>query len=143
VELAVRNARLNGLDAAASFERGDGEELLKELARAPADRRPEVVFIDPPNFAHHKAALEAARYAYVRLFARGFKLVPNGGLVGLSTCSGLVSAPLFRKIVEHAARQAKRRIEPVAFRGQSEDHPVLEAMPETAYLHFGLLRVVG
>jgi 23S rRNA (cytosine1962-C5)-methyltransferase len=142
VDVASRNAKLNGLDNRVHFEKGDAEQFLKELSAQPAGERPEVVFIDPPNYAHHKAALENARYAYSRLFARGFKCLPKGGLLGVSTCSSFVTAPLFRKIVEHAARTAKRRIEPIAFRGQSDDHPVLAVMPETEYLHFGLVRVV-
>jgi 23S rRNA (cytosine1962-C5)-methyltransferase len=138
VELANRNSRLNGLRNA-RFEKADCEQYLKGLTPGGG---PDAIFIDPPNYAHHKSALENARYAYARLFAKGFKALPEGGLLGVSTCSSFVTAPLFRKIVEHAARLAKRRHEPVAFRVQSEDHPILPAMPETEYLHFGLLKVL-
>ena len=48
---------------------------------------------------------------------------------------GFIVALLIPRVMENAIRM-------IALRGQSADHPVLLAMPETEYLHFALLEIL-
>ena len=45
-------------------------------------------------------------------------------------------------MLRNAQAKAQRAVRLVALRGQSADHPILLAMPETEYLHFALLEVL-
>ena len=141
IELARRNAALNGLEKRVRFEEGDAAAFLVELAGGPRSSWPDVILLDPPNFAHAKADLPAAERAYVRLFSKGLRCLKAGGLLAASTCSRHVTWPVLRRLLAQAAREAKRETETLAERGASEDHPVHPSMPETDYLHFALLRV--
>ena len=49
----------------------------------------------------------------------------------------------FRRVLMQAARDAKRSFRLVEWGAQSQDHPVLLAAPETAYLKCAVLRAVG
>ena len=69
------------------------------------------------------------------------RLDAPGGLLVTFSCSGLVSADLFQKVVFGAAVDARRDVQILRHLGQSADHPVLLAFPESAYLKGLLCRV--
>lgn len=142
IELARANAKLNGVEKAARFEEGDAAGFMVEVARGPRGTQPDMILLDPPNFARSKADLPQALRAYARLFAKGLRCLPPNGLLAVSTCSAHVTAPVLKRLLEDAQRLAKRKAAPLAWRTQSEDHPIHPAMPETEYLHFGLLKVL-
>ena len=50
------------------------------------------------------------------------------------SCSHHVSQQEFLETLADAARDARRRIRLLEVRGQSQDHPVVAGIPETAYL---------
>jgi 23S rRNA (cytosine1962-C5)-methyltransferase len=60
-------------------------------------------------------------------------LEKNGYLVTFS-CSGLISADLFQKVVFGAALDAKVDAQIIDYLHQADDHPVLLTFPEAAYL---------
>lgn len=141
IALARENARLNALEQV-RFEEGDAADLLKEIAQSPESFRPDMILLDPPSFAHSERDLPGAKRAYSRLFAKALKCLSRGGILAASTCSRPVTSSVFKDIIRQAQELSKRRLESVAFRIQSQDHPVHPAMPETEYLHFGLLKVL-
>jgi len=68
-------------------------------------------------------------------------LAPGGWLI-TSSCSHFVGAEAFVETIKRAARTARRDVWLVELRGAAPDHPVLLAMPETAYLTCAALRLV-
>jgi 23S rRNA (cytosine1962-C5)-methyltransferase len=62
------------------------------------------------------------------------KLVAPGGLLLSCSCSGLVDASLFQKIVFSAGLEAGRPFSMIARQGAGEDHPVSLDCPEGEYL---------
>jgi 23S rRNA (cytosine1962-C5)-methyltransferase len=59
-----------------------------------------------------------------------------------SSCSHFIDDALFLDIIKRASFAEKRTVQLLELRGAAQDHPVLLAMPETAYLKCAVLRVV-
>lgn len=132
LKLAKRNAMLNGF--------GDMVENLhanvfSQLRRfRDAGERFDVVILDPPKLAPTKSSIENACRGYKDINLLAMKLLkPNGMLVTFS-CSGLISADLFQKVVFSAAVDAGREVIIVERLTQSRDHPVSIFFPESEYL---------
>jgi 23S rRNA (cytosine1962-C5)-methyltransferase len=61
-------------------------------------------------------------------------MLEPGGILVTCSCSHHVSQDDFLSMLADAARDAHRRIRLLEVRGQSQDHPVVAGIPETAYL---------
>jgi 23S rRNA (cytosine1962-C5)-methyltransferase len=68
-------------------------------------------------------------------------LLRPGGILATFSCSGLVSADLFQKVVFGAALDAHRDVQIIERLSQSPDHPVLLTFPEGEYLKGLICRV--
>lgn len=138
IEGARRNLALNADLAHRSFtwRQADVFSGLRELDAAGA--RFDLVILDPPKFAPSAAHAAAAARAYrdINLFA--FRLLAPAGLLMTFSCSGGVSAELFRDIVAEAARDAPVCARILRRLGPGADHPVALGFPEGEYLK-GLL----
>ena len=115
---------------------GDAFEVLRYYRET--GRQFDVVVLDPPKFAHNQGQVERACRGYKDLNWLALRLLRPGGLLATFSCSGLVSADLFQKVVFGAAVDAGRDVQIVQPLGQAADHPVLLSFPESAYLK-GLL----
>ena len=137
LEIARKNAELNGLDPAVSeYMCGD---VFKELRRFRDSRRDfDLIILDPPKFVESRGQLEKGARGYKDINLLAFKLLRPGGLLFTFSCSGLMEMPLFQKIVSDAALDAGRNAQILAVLNQSPDHPVALNFPEGAYLK-GLL----
>jgi 23S rRNA (cytosine1962-C5)-methyltransferase len=125
------NAALNRLEGAEWLE-ADVFQLLRKFRDA--GRSFDVIVLDPPKFAPTAAHAEKAARAYKDINLLAFKLLNPGGALMTYSCSGGVSADLFRKIVAGAALDAgvDARIE--AWLHAAADHPVALNFPEGEYL---------
>ena len=101
----------------------------------------DIVITDPPSFAPNQKAVEAAKEAYIKIFADSLKLVKDQGFFAASSCSGHISFDLFLDLVQEALSRAKRRGKVILVKGQPEDHPFPLALPEMRYLKFVYLQV--
>lgn len=133
LELAKENLALNEVDAAqAEWIEADVFQYLRQCR----DSRKtfDLIVLDPPKFAANKASLDRSARAYKDINLLAMKLLrPEGKLVTFS-CSGLVSADMFQKIVFGAALDAGREAQIVRRLSQPEDHPVSLYFPEGEYL---------
>jgi 23S rRNA (cytosine1962-C5)-methyltransferase len=136
LEFAAANAERNGLKV--RTRKGDAFETLEELAAQGS--RFDLVIVDPPAFAKRKKDLPKALAAYKRLNQLAIQLIEDGILVSCS-CSHHVSAPDLKDAIGKAARGAGKRLQIVETGGQSKDHPVHPAIPETQYLKSYFCRV--
>jgi 23S rRNA (cytosine1962-C5)-methyltransferase len=68
-------------------------------------------------------------------------LIRSGGILATFSCSGLVSAELFQKIIFGAALDAGRDVQILERLTQAPDHPVLLTFPESEYLKGLICRV--
>lgn len=139
--LAERNLALNGFDPDTQAEgvAGDAFQVLRDWRAA--GERFDVVILDPPKFAHSQPQIERAARAYKDINLLGMQLLNPGGVLVTFSCSGLVSADLFQKIVFGAAVDAGRTAQIVERLSQGTDHPVALTFPEGEYLKGLVCRV--
>jgi len=130
VEQARRNAEINGFGDRASFVAADVFDYLKRTPRSSFD----VVVLDPPAFAKTRSAVTEARKGYTDLNRRALLALKPGGILITCSCSYHMSEELFRDALISAAQASGKKLRLLQSLGQSLDHPVLLAMPETRYL---------
>ncbi len=107
-------------------------DLLKDYSTS--GQRYDTIVLDPPAFAKSKRDLDAALRGYKELNLRALKMLRPGGILVTCSCSYHVSQPDFLEMLADAARDAHRMLRLLEVRGQSQDHPILLNVPETAYL---------
>jgi 23S rRNA (cytosine1962-C5)-methyltransferase len=131
--LAREHRRANGFSAEDSdFVQADVFEDVRR--RAAAGERWDVVVCDPPAFAKKKADVDRAARGYKDVNRVAMALVAPGGWLLTCSCSGLVDADLFQKIVFSASVDARAAFALVARQGAGPDHPVSLDCPEGEYL---------
>jgi 23S rRNA (cytosine1962-C5)-methyltransferase len=141
--LAREHRRINGFDAAETdFARVD---VFEDLRRRVAQReRWDIVVCDPPAFAKKRGDLPRACRGYKDVNRLAMSLVVPGGWLLTCSCSGLLSADLFQKVVFSAGLEARAPFLLVERQGAGADHPVSLECPEGEYLKgLWLKRVEG
>ena len=141
LETAERNMQLNGFERPEDeYIAGDAFEVLRYFRDE--GRQFDAVILDPPKFAHSQAQVQRAARGYKDLNWLALRLLRPNGILATFSCSGLVSAELFQKIVFGAALDAGRDVQIMQYLGQAADHPILLSFPESAYLKGLLCRVL-
>lgn len=130
IELTRQNVELN-------FP-GDGrheaycEDAFKYLEDSGSNY--DLIILDPPAFAKHRAALHNALKGYSRLNAKAFEKIKPGGILFTFSCSQVVTKDNFRNAVFTAAALAGRKVRILHQLHQPADHPVNIYHPEGEYL---------
>lgn len=122
-----------------SYLAGDAFQILRDYRDE--GRQFDMIILDPPKFVHSQRDLNRATRGYKDINWLGFRLARPGALVATFSCSGLLSADLFQKIVFGAAVDAGRDVQILHHLWQGADHPILLSFPESAYLKGFLCRV--
>jgi 23S rRNA (cytosine1962-C5)-methyltransferase len=141
--LAERNLALNGLADRPNdtLLLGNVFEVLRGMCAE--GERFDLIVLDPPKFAHNAGQIEAACRGYKDINLHALQILEVGGLLATFSCSGLVSADLFQKVVFGAALDAGVEVQILQPLSQGADHPVLLSFPESAYLKGLLCRKIG
>ena len=98
------------------------------------DKKYDLIILDPPAFAKHRAALKNALKGYTRLNAKGFGTIKSGGILFTFSCSQIVTKDQFRNAVFTAAAQSGRKVRILHQLHQPADHPINIYHPEGEYL---------
>lgn len=98
------------------------------------DAQYDLVVLDPPAFAKHRAALRNALKGYTRLNVKGFERIKPGGILFTFSCSQVVTKENFRNAVFTAAAQSRRKVRILHQLHQPADHPINIYHPEGEYL---------
>jgi 23S rRNA (cytosine1962-C5)-methyltransferase len=130
LDAAAHNAALNG--HALQCRRGDAFEELEALAAE--GRRFDVVIVDPPAFIKRRKDQARGEAAYRRLNTLAMRVLADEALLVSCSCSFHLAADTLPVLLQSAAQHAGSRLRILAAGGQSPDHPVHPAMPETRYL---------
>ena len=139
LEQARQQAALNGLAERCRFVVDNAFEQLRALLDA--GERFDLVVLDPPKFVHNAGQLKRGARGYKDINRLGMALLKPNGLLATFSCSGNVDRPLFQKILAGAALDAGRQASIVEQFGQSADHPIALAVPDSEYLKGFLLQV--
>lgn len=98
------------------------------------DQQYDLIILDPPAFAKHRAALHNALKGYTRLNVKGLQRIKKGGILFTFSCSQVVTKDNFRNAVFTAAAQAGRKVRILHQLHQPADHPINIYHPEGEYL---------
>jgi 23S rRNA (cytosine1962-C5)-methyltransferase len=139
LEHAQANARRNGT----SIEplRADAFDALKALSKR--GEQFDVVVLDPPAFIKRKKDIPQGQAAYRKLNQLALRLLSQGGLLVSCSCSYHLAAEELLQAIQAAARHSARFVQVLEHAGQSPDHPLHPAIPETRYLKAFFCRVTG
>ena len=137
LEYVARNASANGVEI--QTIRDDAFDALQALNASGA--RFDVVIVDPPAFAKRKKDVPQALAAYRKLNQLALPLIERDGLLVSCSCSYHMAADDLLTAIQAAARHSSRFVQVLEQGGQSPDHPVHPAIPETRYLKAFFCRV--
>ena len=98
------------------------------------DQQYDLIVLDPPAFAKHRAALRNALKGYTRLNVKGLQRIKKGGILFTFSCSQVVTKDNFRNAVFTAAAQVGRKVRILHQLHQPADHPINIYHSEGEYL---------
>jgi len=129
IALAKRNANLNGV----RLKLTHADAFTWARTMIDNGRRWDLVLVDPPKFVTGRDD-EKGRGKYNDLNKLAVQLTEPGGLLVTCSCSGLVSAEEFERLVTTAVHKQQRRLQIFDRTGAGPDHPTLSNYPESRYL---------
>jgi len=132
-----RNAAAN--DARVETLQADAFDALKALQER--GERYDVVILDPPAFIKRKKDIPQGTAAYRKLNQLALNLIDRDGLLVSCSCSYHLAPEHLSDAIQAAARHTARFVQILETGGQSPDHPVHPAVPETRYLKAFFCRV--
>lgn len=130
IELTTENVNLNFPDD--PRHTAICEDAFKYLEKAAGNY--DIIILDPPAFAKHRAALHNALKGYTRLNMKALEKIKPGGIIFTFSCSQVVTKDNFRNAVFTAAAQAGRKVRILHQLHQPADHPINIYHPEGEYL---------
>ncbi len=134
---AEMNADRNGVKDRCTFVKADVFDFLRDNRESF-----DVIISDPPAFVKNKKSLPGAIKGYTDLNRRSMLALNNEGILITCSCSHHLTDNLFQEVLIKASLASGRRFGILEIRGQSPDHPVLLAMPETKYLKCYVLQML-
>jgi 23S rRNA (cytosine1962-C5)-methyltransferase len=137
LEFATANAATAGY--ALETLRGDAFDVLKGLHEQ--GEQFDAVILDPPAFIKRRKDIPHGQAAYRKLNQLAMNLIGSDGLLVSCSCSYHLEEQQLLGAVQTAARHTARFAQVLAIGGQSPDHPVHPAIPETRYLKALFCRV--
>lgn len=99
-----------------------------------AEDKYDLIVLDPPAFAKHRAALHNALKGYTRLNVKALEKIKKGGVLFTFSCSQVVTKDNFRNAVFTAAALSGRNVRILHQLHQPVDHPINIYHPEGEYL---------
>jgi len=137
IAMAKRNANLNG--AKIKFTHADAFTWARTMIEN--GRTWDLVIADPPKFIHGREdEIGTAKYADLNKLA--LQLVAPEGLYVTCSCSGMLGAGDFERIVVTSAHRRDKRLQIFDRTGAGPDHPTLSNYPESRYLKLLWARVI-
>lgn len=138
IEMAKRNGNIN--QTKVKFTHADAFTWARTMIEN--GRKWDLVICDPPKFIHGRED-QLGHNKYHDLNSLALKMVNPGGLFVTCSCSGMLSADEFERIVISAAQRQNRRLQIFDRTGAGVDHPTISNYPESRYLKLLWCRVVG
>jgi 23S rRNA (cytosine1962-C5)-methyltransferase len=137
LDAARANASRNALTL--QLMREDAFDALRQLGEQGA--RFELIILDPPAFIKRKKDIAQGQAAYRKLNQLALALLSDEGLLVSCSCSYHLAPEELLNAIQGAARHSRRFVQILENGGQSPDHPVHPAIPETKYLKAFFCRV--
>lgn len=131
-DYVTSNAELNGFSDKVDAITGDAFDVLKAMR---AEKRHfDMIVVDPPAFIKRKKDAKKGIEAYRRINQAALQLLDRDGFLISCSCSHHLREGLLEQNVYEASRHIERELQLIERGGQSADHPIHPAVPETQYL---------
>lgn len=134
LDIALENALLN--DVQIETVRSDAFDFLDDAVNRGS--RADAVILDPPPFSRSRGARQGAISGLKHLVLQGLRVLNEGGLLAVFSCSHHVSVNDLMALSLEAAQDTRSRLEVTDFLFQDVDHPYIINIPQSLYLK-GLL----
>ncbi|MDX8336343.1 MULTISPECIES: class I SAM-dependent rRNA methyltransferase [Cetobacterium] len=141
LELCKENYELNGFTN--DFETAEGDAFLMLKILANRGEKFDVITLDPPSLIKKKIDVPRGRDMFFSLCDESFKLIEDGGIVGVITCAYHMSLQDLIEVTRMAASKNGKLLQVIGVNYQPEDHPWILHVPETLYLKALWVRVVN
>lgn len=141
LELCKENYELNGFTN--DFETAEGDAFLMLKILANRGEKFDVITLDPPSLIKKKIDVQRGRDMFFTLCDESFKLIEEGGIVGIITCAYHMSLQDLIEVTRMAASKNGKLLQVIGVNYQPEDHPWILHIPETLYLKALWVRVVN
>ena len=139
LELCYENYKLNEFTADFSTVEGDAFLMLNTLATR--NKKFDIITLDPPSLIKKKTDIYKGRDFFLDLCDKSFKLLENGGILGVITCAYHISLQDLIEVTRMAASKNNKLLSVIGVNYQPEDHPWILHIPETLYLKALWVRV--
>ena len=140
LELCYENYKLNEFTADFSTIEGDAFLMLNTLATR-NNKKFDIITLDPPSLIKKKTDIYKGRDFFLDLCDKSFKLLENGGILGVITCAYHISLQDLIEVTRMAASKNNKLLSVIGVNYQPEDHPWILHIPETLYLKALWVRV--
>lgn len=130
IQQCTRHIQMNGFEQKRHKEEAlDAFDFLREN---PLEY--DLIILDPPAFAKRASDVKQALRGYQEINRTTLSKMPKNSLLLTCSCSYHVDEPLFRKMLFHAATEAKREVRLLQTHRLAFDHPINIYHPEGSYL---------
>ncbi|MDD4395501.1 MAG: class I SAM-dependent methyltransferase [Bacteroidales bacterium] len=133
LRMSDENMHLNGITEE-RYSNIDGNAFKVLRALRAEEKTFDVIILDPPKFIESQQQLFRGCRGYKDINILALQMLNPGGMLFTFSCSGLMDAMLFQKIVADAALDAKREALIIQRLAQAPDHAVSMNFPEGFYL---------
>ena len=132
LELCYENYKLNEFTADFSTIEGDAFLMLNSLAIR--NKKFDIITLDPPSLIKKKTEIYKGRDFFLDLCDKSFKLLENGGILGVITCAYHIGLQDLIEVTRMSASKNNKLLSVLGINYQPEDHPWILHIPETLYL---------
>ena len=132
LELCYENYKLNEFSSNFSTVEGDAFLMLNTLTTR--NKKFDIITLDPPSLIKKKTDIYKGRDFFMDLCDKSFKLLENGGILGVITCAYHISLQDLIEVTRMAASKNNKLLSVIGINYQPEDHPWILHIPETLYL---------
>jgi 23S rRNA (cytosine1962-C5)-methyltransferase len=139
IEQARRNANLNQVRV--EWVHCDAFSYSRQVQQN--GRTWNVVVLDPPKLIFTRDDEDDGARKYEDLNRLALRLIRPGGILVTCSCSGMLPAEEFERLVIRAAHKERKRLQFLDRTGPGADHPVMSNCPEGRYLKVLWARVLS
>lgn len=136
LDFVLRNAEENGLRDRVEVIKAD---IFKDKDLLQGEGF-DVVVSDPPALSSSAKDAGASLRGHEKCFSMALGWLKADGLAALAACSFHMTTDEFLEVCRAAGQGQDRALQFLSVTGQSADHPVLAAVPETRYLKCALVQ---
>ena len=132
LELCYENYKLN--DFSSNFSTVEGDAFLMLNTLTTRNKKFDIITLDPPSLIKKKTDIYKGRDFFMDLCDKSFKILENGGILGVITCAYHISLQDLIEVTRMAASKNNKLLSVIGINYQPEDHPWILHIPETLYL---------